>query len=62
MVLDIIELLRKEQTMGQVSIPNGSHLTIVGDLHGQYWDFMNILQLAGPPLNTFPHAFTRNIE
>lgn len=56
-VLDIIDLLRAEQTMGQVSIPQGGHLTIVGDLHGQYWDFMNVLSMSGKPSPSTPFIF-----
>jgi len=36
MVLDVINLLRKEKTVGEVSIPAGKAVTVVGDLHGQY--------------------------
>lgn len=43
--------------MGSVSIPQGKHLTVVGDLHGQYWDFMNILSLAGMPSADAPFIF-----
>lgn len=57
MVLDVIDILKKEPTMGHVSIPNGRHLTIIGDLHGQYWDFMNILSLAGYPSAEAPFVF-----
>lgn len=57
LVLDIIDMLRSETTMGQVSIPEGKHLTVVGDLHGQYWDFMNILSLAGMPSADAPFVF-----
>lgn len=57
LVLDAIDVLRSESTMGKVSIPAGKHLTIVGDLHGQYWDFMNILNLAGHPSASSPFIF-----
>mmetsp|Transcript_20817 Transcript_20817/g.67505 ORF Transcript_20817/g.67505 Transcript_20817/m.67505 type:complete len:562 (+) Transcript_20817:90-1775(+) len=57
MVLDVISSLRKESTVGDVSIPQGKHLTIVGDLHGQYWDFMNLLKLAGRPSSDAPFVF-----
>eukprot|EP00930_Biecheleria_cincta_P027540 TRINITY_DN19329_c0_g1_i1.p1 TRINITY_DN19329_c0_g1~~TRINITY_DN19329_c0_g1_i1.p1 ORF type:complete len:582 (+),score=116.35 TRINITY_DN19329_c0_g1_i1:39-1748(+) len=57
LVLDMIDILRSETTMGQVSIPAGKHLTVVGDLHGQYWDFMNILSLAGMPSADSPFIF-----
>lgn len=33
----------------RVTIPHGSKLTIVGDLHGQYHDLTNIFQLNGMP-------------
>merc|ERR1719361_2855565 len=57
MVLDVINILRGETTIPDVSIPQGSALTIVGDLHGQYWDFMNILKLAGRPSPRTPFLF-----
>jgi len=56
-VLDVIDLLRKETTMGRVSIPEGKELTVVGDLHGQYWDFLNVLKLAGMPSEEAPFIF-----
>jgi len=57
MVLDVINVLRKEKTVGEVSIPAGGAVTVVGDLHGQYWDFMNILKLAGRPSPAAPFVF-----
>jgi len=57
MVLDVINLLRKEKTVEEVSIPAGKAVTVVGDLHGQYWDFMNILKLAGRPSPSSPFVF-----
>ncbi|CAJ1397176.1 unnamed protein product [Effrenium voratum] len=57
MVLDIIEVLKSEQTLGKASIPQGSHLTVIGDLHGQYWDFMNLLKMTGKPSPTTPFIF-----
>mmetsp|Transcript_14403 Transcript_14403/g.25339 ORF Transcript_14403/g.25339 Transcript_14403/m.25339 type:complete len:551 (-) Transcript_14403:30-1682(-) len=57
MVLDVIDILRNEPTMGQVSIPAGQSLTVVGDLHGQYWDFMNLLSMAGKPSPSSPFIF-----
>jgi len=57
MVMDVIDVLRSENTMGKVSIPSGQHLTIVGDIHGQYWDFMNMLSLTGKPSPESPFIF-----
>lgn len=57
MVLDIIDILRKEATLQDVNLPPGKALTVIGDLHGQYWDFMNILRLAGRPSPNTPFLF-----
>lgn len=57
MVLDFIDILKKEPTLQDVSIPAGKALTVVGDLHGQYWDFMNILTLTGRPSADAPMIF-----
>jgi len=48
-VLDIIDILGKEPTMPNKSIAKGGSLTVIGDLHGQLFDFQSILDLAGIP-------------
>jgi len=53
-ILDVIDLLRKENTLNDVSVPPGQVLTVIGDLHGQYWDFMNLLKMAGRPSPSSP--------
>jgi len=56
-LLDIIDILRSERTLGQASIPAGGQLTVVGDLHGQYWDFLNLLSMTGKPSANTPFVF-----
>ncbi|CAE7204475.1 PAPP5 [Symbiodinium sp. CCMP2592] len=56
-LLDIIDILRSEKTLGQASIPAGGQLTVVGDLHGQYWDFLNLLSMTGKPSANTPFVF-----
>ncbi|XP_014213164.1 serine/threonine-protein phosphatase 2B catalytic subunit alpha isoform-like [Copidosoma floridanum] len=50
--LDIItrgaQLLRKEPNLINISGP----VTICGDIHGQYYDFVKLLLLGGPPSST----------
>mmetsp|Transcript_116001 Transcript_116001/g.323074 ORF Transcript_116001/g.323074 Transcript_116001/m.323074 type:complete len:642 (+) Transcript_116001:82-2007(+) len=55
MAIDVFDILVKEKTLGRVSIPEGKNVTVVGDLHGQLWDFDHMLGLAGLPSpdNTF---------
>jgi hypothetical protein len=52
MVLDIIEILGKETTMPIKTMAEGGRLTVIGDLHGQLFDFQTILDLAGLPSAT----------
>jgi len=49
MALDVFDLLVKEKTLGRVMVPEGKKVTVVGDLHGQLYDFSHMLSLAGYP-------------
>lgn len=57
MVLDIIDLLKTEDTVVERTVNQGQTLQIVGDIHGQYWDFMHLLSLTGHPSPTNPIHF-----
>ena len=47
----------KQPTLVDVSIPDDSKFTVCGDIHGQYYDLMNIFQLNGLPSTTNPFLF-----
>eukprot|EP00929_Paragymnodinium_shiwhaense_P048673 TRINITY_DN2457_c0_g2_i2.p1 TRINITY_DN2457_c0_g2~~TRINITY_DN2457_c0_g2_i2.p1 ORF type:complete len:643 (-),score=141.95 TRINITY_DN2457_c0_g2_i2:501-2372(-) len=55
MALDVFDILSKQKSLGRINIPEGKKVTVVGDLHGQLWDFHHMLGLAGYPSpdNTF---------
>jgi len=57
MVLDFIDVLGKEPTLRKMSIPEGKHLTMIGDTHGQFYDFMTIVEKAGRPSPDSPFLF-----
>ena len=57
LVLDVIAQLKTEQTMNRIQVGPGQKLTVFGDLHGQYFDFMNILTMAGMPSPNTPFLF-----
>jgi hypothetical protein len=40
-----------------VSIPDSSHITVCGDVHGQYYDMMHIFKLNGNPSPENPYLF-----
>jgi serine/threonine-protein phosphatase 5 len=56
-LFDIKELLMKEPTMLEISIPNGHTLTICGDTHGQFYDVLEIFRRNGYPSSTHHYLF-----
>lgn len=55
MAIDVFDLLSQEKTLNRIQIPDGKKVTVIGDLHGQLFDFTHMLSLAGQPSpeNTF---------
>lgn len=43
------ELLRREENMVKLQVPVGSAVHVVGDLHGQFWDLLHLLEMCGDP-------------
>ncbi|XP_069961394.1 serine/threonine-protein phosphatase 5 [Cherax quadricarinatus] len=56
-LLDVKEQLTKQPTLVDVTIPDDSKFTVCGDIHGQYYDLMNIFDLNGLPSTTNPYLF-----
>ncbi|KFG65981.1 serine/threonine protein phosphatase [Toxoplasma gondii RUB] len=57
MVLDVISLLGKLQTLERIRIPDDGEITVCGDVHGQYYDLCNIFELNGMPSKENPYLF-----
>jgi len=49
LAIDAFDILVKEKTLGRINVPVGKKVTVVGDLHGQLFDFDHMLSLAGLP-------------
>jgi len=43
------ELLKREANMVKLQVPLGSTVHVVGDLHGQFWDLLHLLEMCGEP-------------
>jgi len=56
-VLAIIAQLRALPTLIEVAIEEGTHLTVCGDVHGQFYDVLNIFEINGLPGEGNPYLF-----
>lgn len=51
------ELFEKEETLVEIMIDDLEEITVCGDVHGQYYDLLNIFKLNGNPSETNPYLF-----
>lgn len=53
----IHDLLAELPTLVDVTVPDDGRITVCGDVHGQYYDLLNIFALNGEPSETNPYLF-----
>jgi len=56
-LLDVEDLLKTQASLIDVPIGDDSKFTVIGDIHGQFYDLMNIFKLNGLPSPTNPYLF-----
>jgi len=56
-LLDIIKLFKTLPTLVNVDVPQGTKITVCGDVHGQYYDVLNIFEKNGWPSEQNPYVF-----
>ncbi|XP_076233657.1 protein phosphatase D3 isoform X2 [Calliopsis andreniformis] len=56
-LLDVEALFKAQPSLVDITIPEDSKFTICGDIHGQYYDLLNIFELNGLPSETNPYLF-----
>lgn len=55
-LLDIKAWFMAQPSLVDVTIPEDSKFTICGDIHGQFYDLLNIFELNGLPSETNPYV------
>ncbi|XP_057430690.1 serine/threonine-protein phosphatase 5 isoform X2 [Lotus japonicus] len=56
-VLQTREILQALPSLVDITVPDGKHFTVCGDVHGQYYDLLNIFELNGLPSEENPYLF-----
>ncbi|CAK9176413.1 unnamed protein product [Ilex paraguariensis] len=56
-VLQTREMLRALPSLVDINVPDGKHFTVCGDVHGQFYDLLNIFELNGLPSEENPYLF-----
>ncbi|XP_047951981.1 serine/threonine-protein phosphatase 5-like [Salvia hispanica] len=56
-VLQIRDVLRELPSLVDIHVPDGKHFTVCGDVHGQFYDLLNIFELNGLPSEDNPYLF-----
>lgn len=57
MVCQAREIFREAPSLVDVSIAQDAHITTCGDVHGQFYDLLNIFELNGLPSEDNPYLF-----
>ena len=56
-LVDVRKYFSQQPTLIEVSVPDESKFTICGDIHGQFYDLLNIFKLNGLPSKENPYLF-----
>jgi len=56
-VRDTMALLKTKTTLVDIDVPDNGEVTVCGDVHGQYYDLLNIWSINGVPSEDNPYLF-----
>ncbi|KAK2554288.1 Serine/threonine-protein phosphatase 5 [Acropora cervicornis] len=57
-LLEVKKIFETQPSMVDISIPENGKLTVCGDIHGQFYDLLNIFSLNGNPSAENPYVST----
>ncbi|XP_026191995.1 serine/threonine-protein phosphatase 5 [Cyclospora cayetanensis] len=61
MAVDFIEVLEPLPSLVNLEVPSEKEITICGDVHGQFYDLLNIFKINGMPSEENPYLFNGDI-
>jgi len=56
-LVEILSYFKTQPTLVDIDVPDGRKFTICGDIHGQFYDLMNVFELNGQPSEDNPYLF-----
>lgn len=56
-IIEARKVLEQKKSLVDIKVPTGSRLTVCGDVHGQYYDLLNIFAINGAPSETNMYLF-----
>ena len=60
-ILAAWKTLRDAPTLVDISVPEGGHITVCGDIHGQFYDLLHIFEVNGWPADNNPYLFNGDL-
>ena len=56
-ILRCRDIFEKDASLVAIKVPDEREITVCGDIHGQYYDLLNIFKINGLPSETNPYLF-----
>lgn len=60
-ILKVRDIFRNAPSLVDITVPKDTKFTVCGDVHGQYYDLLNIFKLNGFPSEENPYLFNGDV-